>query len=60
MQRLKIDKARIGFVSSNCWDALGAKSFGFTVFWINRARAPVDRLGFAPDAIVESLDEVLL
>ncbi len=60
VQRLKIDKARIGFVSSNCWDALGAKSFGFTVFWINRARAPVDRLGFAPDAIVESLDEVLL
>ena len=60
VQRLGIDKSRIGFVSSNCWDALGAKSFGFTVFWINRGRAPVDRLGFAPDAIVESLDEVLL
>jgi 2-haloacid dehalogenase len=60
VRKLGIDQARIGFVSSNCWDALGAKSFGFTVFWINRARAPVDRLGFAPDAIVQSLDEVLL
>jgi 2-haloacid dehalogenase len=47
-------------VSSNCWDALGAKSFGFTVFWINRARAPLDRLGFEPDRVVGRLDEILL
>lgn len=53
-------KENIGFVSSNCWDALGAKSFGFTVFWINRGGAPVDRLGFRPDRIVERLDEILL
>jgi 2-haloacid dehalogenase len=57
---LGVAKERIGFVSSNCWDALGAKSFGFTVFWINRARAPLDRLGFAPDRVVERLDEILL
>lgn len=50
----------IGFVSSNCWDALGAKSFGFTVFWINRGGAAVDRLGFKPDRIVSSLNEILL
>jgi 2-haloacid dehalogenase len=59
-QKLGIDKQRIGFVSSNCWDALGAKSYGFTVFWINRARAPVDRLGFKPDRVVAGLDEILL
>jgi 2-haloacid dehalogenase len=60
VRRLGIEKQRIGFVSSNGWDALGAKSFGFTVFWINRARAPVDRLGFTPDRIVAGLDEILL
>jgi 2-haloacid dehalogenase len=49
----------IGFVSSNCWDALGAKSFGFEVYWINRAGAPTDRLGFKPDRIVKTLDEIL-
>jgi 2-haloacid dehalogenase len=59
-RKLGVPKERIGFVSSNCWDALGAKSFGFTVFWINRARAPLDRLGFAPDRVVERLDEILL
>ncbi len=60
VDRLKTPKEEIGFVSSNCWDALGAKSFGFTVYWINRAGAPLDRLGFQPDRIVKSLDEILL
>jgi 2-haloacid dehalogenase len=60
VDRLGVAKEAIGFVSSNCWDALGAKSFGFTVYWINRAGAPVDRLGLRPDQIVGGLDEVLL
>jgi 2-haloacid dehalogenase len=60
VDRLGVPKQEIGFVSSNGWDAQGAKSFGFTVYWINRGNAPVDRLGFQPDRIVKSLDEVLL
>jgi 2-haloacid dehalogenase len=48
----------IGFISSNCWDALGAKSFGFEVYWINRTGAPVDRLGFEPDEILRSLGDL--
>jgi 2-haloacid dehalogenase len=60
VDRLGVPKGEIGFVSSNCWDAMGAKSFGFTVYWINRGGAPVDRLGFQPDRIVKSLHEVLL
>jgi 2-haloacid dehalogenase len=60
VDRLGIPPRSIGFVSSNCWDALGAKSYGFTVFWINRLTAPVDRLGFQPDRVVKSLDEILL
>ena len=60
VSKLNVPKERIAFVSSNCWDALGAKSFGFSVFWINRAGAPLDRLGFKPEKIVKSLNEVLL
>jgi 2-haloacid dehalogenase len=59
VDRLRIPSKNIGFVSSNCWDALGAKSFGFTVFWLNRSGAPVDRLGLEPDRIVRSLDAIL-
>jgi 2-haloacid dehalogenase len=57
VRRLRTEK--IAFVSANCWDALGAKSYGFTVCWINRSRAPLDRLGFEPDAVLTSLDEIL-
>ena len=58
VKRLGVDKERIGFVSSNCWDALGAKAFGFHVFWINRTGAPVDRLGPQPDAILKTLGDL--
>jgi 2-haloacid dehalogenase len=59
VDRLGIPKEEIGFVSSNCWDAMGAKAFGFTVYWINRGGAPLDRLGFQPDKIVSGLHEIL-
>jgi 2-haloacid dehalogenase len=58
VRRLDTPKERIGFVSSNCWDALGAKSYGFRVYWINRGGAPVDRLGFTPDAQLQTLAEL--
>ncbi len=58
VERLGIPAAQIGFVSSNCWDALGAKSFGFEVWWINRNAAPVDRMGIEPDRIVGNLGEI--
>jgi 2-haloacid dehalogenase len=59
VDRLGVTKNEIGFVSSNGWDAAGAKAFGFNVFWINRSGAPVERLGVVPDYLVKSLDEVV-
>ncbi len=58
VDRLHLPAARIGFVSSNGWDAIGAKAFGFTAFWINRAGAPVDRHGPPPDRIISTLSEL--
>ena len=56
--KLGVPRALMGFVSSNGWDAAGAKAFGFQVFWVNRAGAPVERLGVRPDAIVRDLAEL--
>ena len=58
VDRLQCAPIDIGFVSSNCWDACGAKSFGFNVFWVNRSSAPLDALGVEPDHIVESLSDL--
>jgi len=46
---------RILFVSSNPWDAAGARTFGFPVAWVNRAGVPFERLGVTPDAVVADL-----
>lgn len=58
VKNLGMPKNKIGFVSSNCWDACGAKSFGFQTFWINRSDAPVDRLDAAPDHIIRNLADL--
>jgi len=57
-KRLGVATNAIGFVSSNCWDAIGAKAFGFSAWWINRTAAPLDRLGIAPDGILAGLGEL--
>lgn len=57
--QLGVPRALMGFVSSNGWDAAGAKSFGFRAFWVNRSGAPVERLGVRPDAIVKDLSELV-
>jgi 2-haloacid dehalogenase len=46
------------FVSSNSFDVLGAKRFGFKVCWVNRAGTPLDPLGPKPDLHVGGLDEL--
>jgi 2-haloacid dehalogenase len=57
-EALGVPRALMGFVSSNGWDAAGAKAFGFRTYWVNRANAPVERLGYAPDAIIKDLSEL--
>jgi len=49
----------IGFVSSNCWDAIGATWFGYRTFWVNRANAPLDRLDVKPGGTGSTLRDLL-
>jgi 2-haloacid dehalogenase len=56
--QLGVVPGEVAFVSSNGWDAAGAKAFGFTTFWINRSSAPVEQLGVTPDQVLNSLAEL--
>jgi 2-haloacid dehalogenase len=58
VQKLGVPKETIGFVSSNSWDAVGAKVFGFHVFWINRFNRFQEQLGVTPDHEIRTLDEI--
>jgi len=55
---LSLPPSRILFVSSNAWDASGARHFGFDVCWINRRDNTFDELGASPSYVVSGLDEV--
>ena len=56
--KLGVAKSAIAFVSSNYWDAAGAKAFGFWTCWVNRSGVPPEVLGVKPDAVVKSLAEL--
>jgi len=56
---LGLPASDILFVSSNCWDAIGATWHGFTTLWVNRADAPMEQLGTEPTRVGRSLRAVL-
>jgi len=58
-QALGLPAAEILFVSSNCWDAIGATWYGYTTLWINRHDAAPERLGVEPTRVGRSLRDVL-
>jgi 2-haloacid dehalogenase len=47
------------FAAFGGWDAAGAKSFGYTVFWFNPGHQPFEELGVAPDAIGTSFADLI-
>ena len=54
-----VSKQEILFVSSNAWDALAAKWYGFDVLWINRYGHPFEELGERPDYEGKQLSDIL-
>jgi len=56
---LGVPAREILLVSSNAWDAIGATWYGYTTLWVNRAAAPVERLGTSPTHTGRSLRDVL-
>jgi 2-haloacid dehalogenase len=59
LKHMRLRKSEILFVSSNSFDVMGSKNFGFQVCWINRPGAPLDPLGPKPELVVKSFDELV-
>ncbi len=56
---LGIPAAKVLFVSSNAWDALGATWAGYQTLWVNRYQLPFEELGTQPTRTGSSLRDVL-
>lgn len=53
--RMGVKGPEIAFFSSNGWDVTHASRYGFNAVWVNRAKAPLDRVGKPPREIVSNL-----
>jgi 2-haloacid dehalogenase len=55
----RLGRESLLFVSSNAWDATGARYFGFETVWVNRHGNTFDQMGEQPDHEVNGLDELV-
>lgn len=59
MEHLNLKKEEIVFAAFGGWDAYGAKSFGYTTYWVNRFHLPSEELGIEPDGTSNELEGLL-
>jgi len=59
LKHMRLHKNEILFVSSNSFDVMGSKNFGFKVCWINRTGVPPDPLAPKPELVVKTFDELV-
>ena len=60
MEKLKLKKEDILFAAFGGWDAYGAKSFGYTTYWVNRFNLPAEELGIQADKTSTNMEGLLV
>jgi 2-haloacid dehalogenase len=55
----KLKKEEIAFAAFAGWDAAGAKWFGYSTFWVNRANVAGEELGVVPDGVGSGLVDLV-
>lgn len=58
LERLRLERGKILFLSSNGWDAYAASAFGMRVAWCNRYGQVTERLPGKPDFEIRTLAEL--
>jgi 2-haloacid dehalogenase len=59
IERLQLKKEEIVFAAFGGWDAYGAKTFGYTTYWVNRFNLPVEELGIEADKTSNNMNGLL-
>ena len=59
INKYKVSKHEITFLSANTWDVSGAGNFGFNSIWVNRNKNIFDKLDYNPHNEVNNLKEIL-
>jgi 2-haloacid dehalogenase len=54
-----LSREKILFAAFGGWDAAGGKSFGYRTFWVNRLKLPTEELEARPDAIGDTVTDLV-
>ena len=58
VQKYKIEKNEVAFLSANTWDVSGGGNYGFNSIWVNRNDSIFDNLDYKPQHKIKNLSEL--
>ena len=59
INKYKVKKEEITFLSANTWDVSGGGNYGYNAIWVNRTNNVFDKLDYKPKNEVKNLKELL-
>ena len=59
INKYKVKKEEITFLSANTWDVSGGGNYGYNAIWVNRTNKVFDKLDYKPKNEVKNLKELL-
>ena len=59
VNKYKVSKGEITFLSANTWDVSGAGNYGYNSIWVNRNNIIFDKLDYKPKYEVKNLKQLL-
>ncbi len=59
VNKYKVSKGEITFLSANTWDVSGAGNYGYDSIWVNRSNSVFDKLDYKPKNEVKNLKQLL-
>ena len=59
IQKYRIEKNEIAFLSANTWDVSGGGNYGYNSIWVNRSNNTFDNLDYVPKHQIKDLSKLL-
>ena len=59
LNKFKVEKNEVAFLSANTWDVSGGGNYGFNAIWVNRNNIIFDNLDYSPENQINNLKDLL-
>ena len=59
INKYRIEKNEVAFLSANTWDVSGGGNYGFNTIWVNRNNNIFDNLDYKPNNEIKNLSEII-